>query len=350
MEAETPLEHSAAVLLDYQNLYYYLKNRLQHPAQPGDTAAEMIEALRDHLEADGLRIARGFAYADFGGLDEHIRHTQRALYLHGIQPFYVPSTMHRNTSDLQLAIDAMALAQSAPEVDTIVLFSGDRDYVPVVQALQAAGRRVVMVAFRDHLSAHLLENTASGYFLDAIELMSDEARDLFRDEEEAPSPEMTTTFNEVKELPYDIDIEALEVIEKYFGQYEEVYLTPLLRKLSEELGDIEGHDPKSLIGDLEDCGAVRLERRRGMPYDYTVLIVNAQHPAVAEVKDDVRSRGAEDDDPAENYDGTDFDGDYAEDDDDYEADYDEADDDETDDDEADDDEADDDAHDDEALT
>lgn len=303
---DTPITRCAAVLIDYQNLYHFLKNRLQSPAQPGDTAAEMIEALRDHLADDGVRIARGYAYGDFGSLDEHSRHVQRALYLHGIQPFYVPSTMHRNTSDLQLALDAVALCTSAPDTDTFVLLSGDRDYVPVVQALQAAGRTVVMASFRDHLSAHLLENTASGYFLDAAELMSDTAHTHFRDEEEAPSPEMRTVFNEAKELPYDIDIEALEVIERHFGQYEEVYLTPLLRKLSEELGDIEGHDPKSMIGDLEECGAVRLERRRGMPYDYTVLILNREHPAVIEVKEDL----APDTYSGDGYDGNDLAGDH----------------------------------------
>jgi uncharacterized LabA/DUF88 family protein len=303
--SEPTFTRSAAVLLDYQNLYYYLKNHLRTPAQPGDTATEMIEGLRDYLEGEGIRIARGYAYADYGGLDEHIRHVQRALYLHGIQPFYVPSTMHRNTTDLQLAIHALALRDSQPELDTIVLFSGDRDYVPVVQALQGDGRRVVMVAFRDHLSAHLLDNTAGGLFLDALELMTDQAREAFYDEGDVPSPEMVSTFNEAKDLPYDIDIEALEVIEKHFGQYDEVYLTPLLRKLSEELGEIEGHDPKSLIGDLEDCGAVRLERRRGMPYDYTVLIVNGDHPAVREVKEDFAGGDGA-------YDGTAFSSEYDE--------------------------------------
>src|SRR5690606_29747347 len=115
---DVPITRAAAVLIDYQNLYHFLKNRLQHPAQPGDTASEMIEALRDHLADDGVRIARGCAYADFGGLDEHIRHVQRALYLHGIQPTYVPSTMHRNTTDLQLALDAVRLCDVKPELDT----------------------------------------------------------------------------------------------------------------------------------------------------------------------------------------------------------------------------------------
>ncbi|MEO1728516.1 MAG: NYN domain-containing protein, partial [Bacteroidota bacterium] len=45
------------------------------------------------------------------------------------------------------------------------------------------------------------------------------------------------------------------------------------------------------IGDLEECGAVRLERRRGMPYDYTVLIVNDEHPAVLEVRAEYAERG-----------------------------------------------------------
>ena len=301
----TPFTRSATVLIDYQNLYYYLKHRLQYPAQPGDSAAEMIENLRAMLKARGIRLARGFAYADFGGLDEHIRHVQRALYLHGIQPFYVPSTMHRNTTDLQLAIDAMSVVETQAETDTVVLFSGDRDYAPVVQALQAAGRRVIMVSFRGHLSAYLLENTASGDYVDATELLSESAREHLIDEDETRTPETTTEFEEIKDVPYDIDIEALEVIERFFGQYEEVYLTPLLRKLSEEIGDADDHDPKSLIGDLEECGAVRLERRRGMPYDYTVLIVNGEYPSVIEIKEELDEQGT-------TFDGTRFESEYGE--------------------------------------
>lgn len=300
-----PITRSAAVLLDYQNLYYYLKNRLQYPAQPGDSAGGMIENLRTLLEGRGIRVSRGFAYADFGGLDEHIRHVQRALYLHGIQPFYVPSTMHRNTTDLQLAIDALTIVQTHPETDTVVLFSGDRDYAPVVTALQAAGKRVIVVAFRGHLSEHLLGNTASGDYVDAVELLNEDVREYLIPDEETRTPEATTEFEEIGEVPYDIDMEALEVIERFFGQYNEVYLTPLLRKLSEELGDTADHDPKSLIGDLEDCGAVRLERRRGMPYDYTVLIVNGGHPAVIEIKEELTDQGV-------TFDGTQFESEYGE--------------------------------------
>ena len=72
---------------------------------------------------------------------------------------------------------------------------------------------------------------------------------------------------------------------QHFGQYDEVYLTPLLRRLSEEMP--RDAEPKELIAELEEAGAVKLERRRGMPYDYTVLLVNDEHPEVQEARTEV---------------------------------------------------------------
>jgi hypothetical protein len=316
---QAPGTSRAAILIDYQNLYYYLKNRLEGHHTPGDHILDMLDALRERFAEEGLPIAVGCAYADFSGLDDHARHVQRALYLLGIDPCFVPSTMHRNTTDLQLCIDALDLIEERADVRTVVLVSGDRDYVPLVQAIQRRGRDVVMVSFREHLSARLFENIEAGRFIDAETLMTDGARDLLQEDHHANGqPALTTEFVECTELPFDIDIEALRVIEEHFGQYEEVYLTPLLRKLSEELGDIEDHDPKSLIGDLEECGAVRLERRKGMPYDYTVLIVNPDHPAVGEVQEEMRRDDLEDfgeggyseDGQGDGY-GSEYEGDYA---------------------------------------
>ncbi|MEO1477824.1 MAG: NYN domain-containing protein [Bacteroidota bacterium] len=283
---------AAAVLIDYQNLYYYLKNRLKHPGSPSDVTIELIEGLRRHLDGEGIHVGRGFAYADFAGIDEHVRHVQRALYLNGIQPQFVPSTMHRNTTDLQMAIDAIRYSERFDDIDPFVLVSGDRDYVPVVQALKARGRRVRVIAFREHLSARLLEQTGMGTYVFAESLLSEDTVDLLEEENQTAAPAGTITdFAEITDPPNERDYDALEIIEEFFGQYDEIYLTPLLRRLSEELGEMDDHDPKSLIGDLEECGAVRLERRRGMPYDYTVLIVNDEHPAVLEVRAEYAERG-----------------------------------------------------------
>jgi hypothetical protein len=270
--------------VDYQNLHHTLRSRTQPGASAADLAGQLFLALRDRLALDSIRLTRGRAYADYGGLDEHARHVQRSLYLHGIDPVFVPATMHRNTTDLQLAVDAVEMRDRYPEIGTFLLVAGDRDYAPVVQALLAAGRTVYVVGFKEHLSPYLLEHTHGGEFLDAAALLP---ADALVPEIEVGQPIEVTTFAEIIDPAHEIDYDALEVIEKFFGQYDEIYLTPLLRRLSEEIGEVDGHDPKSLIADLEECGAARLERRRGMPYDYTVLIVNPDHPAVQEVHEEL---------------------------------------------------------------
>ena len=274
----------AALLLDYQNLHHYLKGRLRGQGSTADLAGQLLRALRERLAGQNTRLTRGRAYADFGGLDEHTRHVQRSLYLHGIEPVYVPATLHRNTVDLQLAIDAVETRDRQADIETVVLVSGDRDYAPVVQALLAGDRRVIVVGFREHLTPHLLEHTDGGEFVDAETLLPAEAL-----ESDAVGTAIeVTTFAQIQDPKHEIDYDALETIEKFFGQYEEIYLTPLLRRLSDEIGEVDGHDPKSLVADLEECGAARLERRRGMPYDYTVLLVNDAHPAVREVRAELR--------------------------------------------------------------
>ena len=284
--ADAPLSPGAQAMLfvDYQSLHHYLKGRIEGGGSAADLAGQLFAALREHLAASGDRIVRGRAYADFGALDDHARHVQRLLYLHGIEPAFVPATTHRNTTDLQLAVDVMQAVQAYPETGVFVLVSGDRDYVPVVQALIGAGRRVVVVGFREHLSPHLLEHTRGGRFVDAGSLLPQGA---LAPETEVGAPVMVTTFQPPQDPTHETAYDALEVIERHFGHYDEIYLTPLLRRLSEELGDRDGHDPKSLVADLEECGAVRLERRRGMPYDYTVLLVNPEHPAVVEIREEV---------------------------------------------------------------
>ncbi len=281
---DDPAVAQAAALIDYQNLHHYLRSRLDGTGSTADLAGALLQGLRDRLGAEGVRLVRGRAYADFGGLDDHTRHVQRSLYLHGVEPVYVPATMHRNTTDLQLAVDAVEMRDRHPEVGTFVLLAGDRDYAPVVTALLAHGRRVLVVGFREHLSPHLLEHTDGGEFVDAADLLPEGA---LQPEVEVGTPIQTTEFAETQDPAYEIDYDALEVIEKFFGQYEEIYLTPLLRRLSDEIGEVDGHDPKSLVSDLEECGAARLERRKGMPYDYTVLLVNPDHPAVIEVREEV---------------------------------------------------------------
>ncbi len=56
--------------------------------------------------------------------------------------------------DMGIAIDSIAIA---PKLDTIVLVSGDGDFVPLVEMLKAQGCRVEVVSFRRSTAIELVE-------------------------------------------------------------------------------------------------------------------------------------------------------------------------------------------------
>ena len=56
--------------------------------------------------------------------------------------------------DMGIAIDSIAIA---PKLDTIVLVSGDGDFVPLVEMLKAQGCRVEVVSFRKSTAIELVE-------------------------------------------------------------------------------------------------------------------------------------------------------------------------------------------------
>lgn len=62
----------------------------------------------------------------------------------------------KNSTDIQLAVEAMELAYAQPAIDTYVLAAGDSDYIPLVTRLRALGKHVVLIADQRHGSQELI--------------------------------------------------------------------------------------------------------------------------------------------------------------------------------------------------
>lgn len=73
---------------------------------------------------------------------------------------------------------------------------------------------------------------------------------------------------------------CLEVMIRNYGNYSDIFLTPFLRKLSDALPSLADWERKALLPNLEAKGALRLAKRRGKLNDYTVVVLNHNHPAV----------------------------------------------------------------------
>ena len=93
----------------------------------------------------------------------------------------------KGNMDIELTVDAMELA---PRVDHVVLFSGDGDFRPLVQAVQAKGRRVTVVSTlttRPPMIADDLRRQTD-QFIDLADLRDDIGRDP-SERRERPAPQ-----------------------------------------------------------------------------------------------------------------------------------------------------------------
>lgn len=288
--------HHAAVFVDYANLHALLAERLDASEQAHPHIAEAVGALRRYLaDEDGTSTLMTSAYADFSALGDE-DNLQQALYHQGVEPRFVPREPEASAVQMQLSVDATTLAHRRPAVDTIAVVTGNRTFLPLVQALRREGAHAFVAALAPPPPDEFT-HTDGDVFMDLLNLFSDAARrELLQSgempprwQEGAPTGPGGEDAARYERLDDNMLFRTLEIAEEHFGQYDEVYLTPLLRKLSDVLG--ERFDPKALVSDLEDAGAVRLEKRRGYPYDYTVLIVERGHPDVQQMEEDFYDDG-----------------------------------------------------------
>ena len=154
------IKHKAqrvGIFIDTQNIYHSAKN-LHH------ARANFGAIVKDVL--DGRILVRAMAYvvttesgeenAFFGALEKagiEIRSKPLQIFLGGAK---------KADWDVGLAVDAISLA---PKLDSVIILSGDGDYVPLVEYLQNThGCQVEVVSFGKSSSARLIE--AADDFLD----------------------------------------------------------------------------------------------------------------------------------------------------------------------------------------
>ncbi len=289
-QSRSTFRQQAAFFADYDNLLSVIQSESSGNQYPDEYASEILnEAQRYIKNRNNLPTSISRAYADFGALDDDAPYIQRDLQRGGFEPRYVPSDLQRNAGELQMALDVVQATHEHPSIDTVVLVTGDRPYLPLIRRIVEAGRHVLAIMLFPPRAEDAPFFVKDDVFLDARNLLSEESKQAFPASDHAASePATRLEPHEYQSLTDPIVRRTVEITEEHFGQYDEVYLTPLLRKLSDVLGP--DHDPKSLISRLENAGAVRLEKRNGYPYDYTVLIMHDDHPDVQDIQAELQNQ------------------------------------------------------------
>ena len=156
IHAGTP--NRVAIFIDVDNMYILAQNS----GLPFRLSL-IIDRAREHG-----RIMSARAYADW--TDDRIEPIRGDFRDNAIELVELltsrASKEHKNTADIQLAVDALEMVFSPVRPEVVVIVGGDRDYVPLVQKLKRYGVFVMGIGVEAGVSGVLSEACDSFIFYD----------------------------------------------------------------------------------------------------------------------------------------------------------------------------------------
>ena len=136
---------NAALLIDFDNVTMGIRS-------------DLTKQLKDLLNSDIIRgkVAVQRAYADWRRYAQYIVPLSEASVDLIFAPAYGSSK--KNATDIRLAIDALELVFTRPEIGVYILLSGDSDFSSLVLKLKEYGKYVIGVGLRESASDLLVQN------------------------------------------------------------------------------------------------------------------------------------------------------------------------------------------------
>jgi uncharacterized protein (TIGR00288 family) len=146
---------NAALLIDFDNVTMGIRS---------DLNAELRSLLSSDIVKGKVSVQR--AYADWRRYPQYIVPLSEASIDLIFAPAYGSSK--KNATDIRLAIDALELIFTRPEIGTFILLSGDSDFSSLVIKLKEYGKYVIGVGIRESSSDLLVQNCDEYYSYNAL--------------------------------------------------------------------------------------------------------------------------------------------------------------------------------------
>jgi len=136
---------NAALLIDFDNVTMGVRSDLQ---------LQLKRMLNSEIFKGKISVQR--AYADWRRYPQYIVPLSEA----SIDLIFAPAfgSNKKNATDIRLAIDALELVFTRPEIGTYILLSGDSDFSSLVLKLKEYGKYVIGVGIRESSSDLLIQN------------------------------------------------------------------------------------------------------------------------------------------------------------------------------------------------
>ena len=146
---------NACLLIDFDNVTLGIRSDLQ---------TELKNLLSSDIVKGKVAVQR--AYADWRRYPQYVVPlTESSIDLIFATAY---GSAKKNATDIRLAIDAMELVFTRPEIGTFILLSGDSDFSSLVIKLKEYGKYVIGVGIRESSSDLLVQNCDEYYSYNAL--------------------------------------------------------------------------------------------------------------------------------------------------------------------------------------
>src|SRR5687768_4280841 len=146
---------NACLLIDFDNVTMGIRSDLQQ---------ELRHLLGSEIIKGKVAVQR--AYADWRRYPQYIVPLAESSIDMIMAPAYGSSK--KNATDIRLAVDAIELVFTRPEIGTYILLSGDSDFASLVTKLKEYGKYVIGVGIRESSSDLLVMNCDEYYSYNAL--------------------------------------------------------------------------------------------------------------------------------------------------------------------------------------
>jgi hypothetical protein len=239
-----------AVYLDVENLCI-------HAMQQGlDFDVNLIIA---RARTEG-RMVVARAYGDF--TRPYLQSTKRDLMKAGVEMALLSTDAKgKNTADMQLALDAMEMALLPAGPDVVIVGSGDRDYVPLVQKLKRYTKQLIGIGLKGSISGSLARLCDAYWYYDDLLPRADEASDAA----ESSEPEAPAVMDEMDRARETL-LRALESVANQGLTCTGANTAQMMRRIQPtfEAKNLGFRTFKGFVEAAEEHGIVRIAGMQGM--------------------------------------------------------------------------------------
>ncbi|MFH0882171.1 MAG: NYN domain-containing protein [bacterium] len=184
---------SSALFIDFENLVLSLRDA---GSSEDPDPIPLLELTRKNSPDGTLAYAR--AWADW----RHFRQQQRIFKRAGIETIQADthSLQGKNATDIYMAVDITDLMHRRPNLEVIVLVTGDSDFNPLVELLRHEGKQVIGVGVEGAVSRRFAEVCNRFHYVSELSSVTERQGQLKPYEKKSSSTHLTDAGSSENDL------------------------------------------------------------------------------------------------------------------------------------------------------